>query len=65
LTRLLLVFLLLVTTAQARELKVATWNLEWLTLRPAGDPVLPENVVPKRAEDRASFAATPWRSTPT
>lgn len=54
-TRLLLVFLLLVTTAQARELKVATWNLEWLTLRPAGDPVLPENVVPKRAEDRAQL----------
>ncbi len=39
--------------AAARSIKIATWNLEWLTLRPAGDPVLPEDVVPKRAEDRA------------
>jgi len=42
-----------VQPASARLLKIATWNLEWLTLRPAGDPELPENVVPKRAEDRA------------
>lgn len=39
--------------AQAGELKVATWNLEWLTLRQAGDPVLPENVVPKGPADWA------------
>lgn len=39
--------------ASARVLKIATWNLEWLTLRAAGDPELPETVVPKRAEDRA------------
>ncbi len=37
--------------AGAAELKLATWNLEWLTLRPQGDPMLPANVVPKRAED--------------
>lgn len=37
----------------AFELKVSTWNLEWLTLRPQGDSDLPDNVVPKRAEDRA------------
>ena len=35
---------------QAAELKLATWNLEWLTLRPAGDPALPENVRPKGAD---------------
>ena len=40
-------------SAGARVLKIATWNLEWLTLRVVGDPELPENVVPKRAEDRA------------
>ena len=39
--------------AAARELKIATWNLEWLTLRKAGDPILPEDVVPKRSEDLA------------
>ena len=36
----------------AAELKVATWNLEWLTLRSAGDPLLPEDVKPKDAADR-------------
>ncbi len=52
--RLFLAALLLAAApASARVLKIATWNLEWLTLRAAGDPALPENVVPKRAEDRA------------
>ena len=51
--RYVLALLLLASPALAAELKVATWNLEWLTLRPAGDPILPENVVPKTAADRA------------
>ena len=53
--RFLLLWLLLAASVPgwARELKIATWNMEWLTLRPAGDPELPEGVVPKRAEDRA------------
>ncbi len=51
--RLLLVCLLLSSPASARALKLATWNLEWLTLRAAGDPALPEDVTPKRAADRA------------
>ena len=51
--RYVLALLLLASPAFAAELKVATWNLEWLTLRPAGDPILPENVVPKTAADRA------------
>jgi endonuclease/exonuclease/phosphatase family metal-dependent hydrolase len=38
---------------RAGELKVATWNLEWLTARPAGDPALPADVVPKRPQDIA------------
>ena len=49
--RLLLLLLLLAWPAGAAELKLATWNLEWLTLKAQGDPALPENVVPKRAED--------------
>ena len=46
------VFLLL-SPAAAADLKIATWNLEWLTLRPAGDPALPADVVPKTSADRA------------
>ena len=49
--RLLALLLLLAGPAVAAELKVATWNLVWLTLRLAGDPILPGNVRPKRPED--------------
>jgi endonuclease/exonuclease/phosphatase family metal-dependent hydrolase len=42
---------LLAAAADAAELKLSTWNLEWLTLRPAGDPALPANVVPKGPAD--------------
>ena len=48
-----LLFLFVAAPGFAAELKIATWNLEWLTLRPAGDPALPANVVPKTAADRA------------
>lgn len=51
--RLLLALSLLAAPASARELKVATWNLDWLTLRPARDAALPEDVTPKGPEDRA------------
>ena len=40
---------------RAADLKVATWNLEWLTTRPAGDPYLPADVQPKDAADRAQL----------
>lgn len=58
LTPLLAVLLLLLAApaaprAVALELKIATWNLEWLTLRPAGDPALPANVTPKSPDDLA------------
>ena len=46
-------FVLLRTPAGATDLKVATWNLEWLTTRLAGDPALPGDVQPKDAADRA------------
>jgi endonuclease/exonuclease/phosphatase family metal-dependent hydrolase len=37
--------------AAAAELKIATWNLNWLTLRPAGAPGLPPDVKPRAPED--------------
>lgn len=49
--RTLLLFLLLTGGVQAAELRIATWNLEWLTTKLPGDPALPENVRPKRPED--------------
>jgi endonuclease/exonuclease/phosphatase family metal-dependent hydrolase len=54
-TRFLLLFLLLASQATAADLKIATWNLEWLTLRHAGDPLLPADVTPKSADDRAAL----------
>lgn len=30
--------------ACARTLKLSTWNMDWLTLRPSGDPALPDDV---------------------
>lgn len=47
----LAVLLLFAGRAPAAELRIATWNLEWLTARPAGDPALPPDVRPKRPED--------------
>ena len=35
----------------AAELKIATWNLEWLTNRGSGDSRLPDDVHPRQPED--------------
>ncbi|MBV9736347.1 MAG: endonuclease/exonuclease/phosphatase family protein [Acidisphaera sp.] len=52
--RLLLAFaLLLPGAAVARELKLATWNIEWFTLRPTGDPALPHDVTGRQPDDVA------------
>ncbi|MFC0385031.1 endonuclease/exonuclease/phosphatase family protein [Muricoccus vinaceus] len=48
--RALLALLLLATPAAAAELKLATWNIAWLTARPPGDPGLPQDV-PRRARE--------------
>lgn len=45
------VILLLVTPGRASELKIATWNLNWLTIRPPGAPGLPADLKPRSAED--------------
>lgn len=50
------VLLLLGGRASATDLKLATWNLEWLTERVAGDPELPADVAPKNADDIARLA---------
>jgi hypothetical protein len=53
---LLLLLSVIPATGFAGELKLATWNLEWLTDRPAGSPDLPADVVPKRPGDIALLA---------
>jgi endonuclease/exonuclease/phosphatase family metal-dependent hydrolase len=40
----LLSFVVAVAPAAAQTLKLATWNIEWLTLRHPGDPLLPADV---------------------
>ena len=55
--RALLVLLLLSAPAAAAELKLATWNLAWLTTRPAGDPELPRDVLRRDPEDLARLRA--------
>lgn len=42
--------------ARADTLKISTWNLEWLTTRPADDPSLPRDASPKRPADIARLA---------
>lgn len=44
---------LLSGAACASALKVATWNLNWLTGRPTGDPALPDDVRSRSPEDFA------------
>lgn len=52
-----LLLALLPGLAEAREIKLTTWNFDWLTTRPAGDPALPDDVQPKRPEDIARLHA--------
>jgi endonuclease/exonuclease/phosphatase family metal-dependent hydrolase len=50
----LLSLLALATPVQAQTLKLATWNIEWLTLHHPGDPELPADVL--RTRTPADFA---------
>jgi endonuclease/exonuclease/phosphatase family metal-dependent hydrolase len=43
--------LTLATPARAAEIKLATWNLHWLTLRPTGSPGLPADLTTRAPED--------------
>jgi endonuclease/exonuclease/phosphatase family metal-dependent hydrolase len=51
-----LLILLLPLPAQSAELKVATWNLDWLTTRPTGDPRLPADITTRSDEDFARLS---------
>ncbi len=42
---------LLAGPCRAADLKLATWNLAWLSLRPAGDPAIPADVPRREAAD--------------
>jgi endonuclease/exonuclease/phosphatase family metal-dependent hydrolase len=58
---LVLFFVLLAFPAFAETLKVATWNLNWLTLLPAGDPALPADAPGQGTKDWGrlrAYAAT-------
>ncbi|MGG5807898.1 endonuclease/exonuclease/phosphatase family protein [Falsiroseomonas sp. CW058] len=37
--------------AAQQEIKLATWNIAWLTLKPPGHPDLPRDLVPRQAGD--------------
>ena len=52
---------LLALPARAADLKIATWNLAWLTLRPAGDAALPPDIPRRSAADRDRLAGSARR----
>jgi endonuclease/exonuclease/phosphatase family metal-dependent hydrolase len=51
-----LLALLIPLAAQATELKIATWNLNWLTTRQTGDRELPQDVTTRSDEDFTRLA---------
>lgn len=55
-TVLILLALLTPLSATGAEIKIATWNLNWLTTRPAGAPGLPADVKPRSDDDFALLA---------
>jgi endonuclease/exonuclease/phosphatase family metal-dependent hydrolase len=52
-----ILLLILPFAANAATLKVATWNLNWLTTRSTGDPDLPDDVKTRAPEDFDRLAA--------
>jgi endonuclease/exonuclease/phosphatase family metal-dependent hydrolase len=53
---LMCLLLLLPRPGLSAELKIATWNLNWLTTRSAGDPDLPRDVTPRSDDDFGRLA---------
>lgn len=53
---LIVITVLLPLPVHAADLKIATWNLNWLTTRHAGDPGLPADVTPRAEEDFTRLA---------
>jgi endonuclease/exonuclease/phosphatase family metal-dependent hydrolase len=48
---LILLLLLLAAPAGAAEIKLASWNIAWLTLKPAGHPDLPRDLYTRSPQD--------------
>jgi endonuclease/exonuclease/phosphatase family metal-dependent hydrolase len=48
--------LLIPLHAHGAELKIATWNLDWLTTRHTGDPFLPPDIITRSDEDFGRLA---------
>ncbi|MBB3900062.1 endonuclease/exonuclease/phosphatase family protein [Roseococcus suduntuyensis] len=56
--RLLILLLLLVAgPLQAAELRLTSWNIAWLSLRPAGDPMIPAEINRRGPADVARLQA--------
>jgi len=53
----LLAMLLLALPAWAQELKIAAWNIAWLTSKPAGHPDLPRDLTTRTEQDFARLRA--------
>ena len=49
--------LLFALPLQAAELKIAAWNIAWLTTKPAGHPDLPRDLAPRQDRDFARLRA--------
>lgn len=49
--------LLFAVPLQAAELKIASWNIAWLTTKPAGHPDLPRDLAPRQDRDFARLRA--------
>jgi endonuclease/exonuclease/phosphatase family metal-dependent hydrolase len=54
---LIAVLALLALPAAAQEIKLAAWNIEWLTTKPAGHPDLPSGLRPRSTEEFARLRA--------
>jgi endonuclease/exonuclease/phosphatase family metal-dependent hydrolase len=54
---LMLLLLLVAVPATAADLKIAAWNIAWLTTKPAGHPDLPRSLRPRAPEDFARLRA--------
>ncbi len=52
-----LLLILLALPAAAQELKIAAWNIAWLTTKPAGHPDLPSGLAARTQEDFARLRA--------
>ena len=52
-----LVFAASTAFSSAHTLKLSTWNMDWLTLRPSGDPALPDDVPGGEHRDFQKLAA--------